>query len=65
MIKLEQNYRSTKNILQAANKVIANNMERKPKSLWTDNEEGELVHFRNFQNALRRLNTYPERFAGR
>ena len=52
VIKLEQNYRSTKNILQAANKVIANNMERKPKSLWTDNEEGELVHFRNFQNAF-------------
>lgn len=51
VIKLEQNYRSTQNILNAANRVIANNTERKPKSLWTDNEEGQLVHFRNFQNA--------------
>lgn len=51
VIKLEQNYRSTQNILKAANQVIANNTERKPKSLWTDNEEGQLVHFRNFLNA--------------
>lgn len=48
VIRLEQNYRSTKNILQAANEVIQNNAQRKPKTLWTDNEEGNKVHFRHF-----------------
>ncbi len=43
VIKLEQNYRSTKNILSAANEVIRNNRKRKVKKLWTDNDEGELV----------------------
>lgn len=46
VILLEQNYRSTKTILDAANKVIANNEMRKDKNLWTENPEGELVeHF--------------------
>lgn len=40
LIKLEQNYRSTKKILAAANHLIAHNTERKEKDLWTDNEEG-------------------------
>lgn len=51
VIKLEQNYRSTQNILDAANGVIANNVGRKDKRLWTANERGELVHFRQFYNA--------------
>ncbi len=46
VILLEQNYRSTKLILQAANEVIKNNSNRKPKNLWTDNAEGKkIVHF--------------------
>ncbi|WP_281673189.1 DNA helicase PcrA [Staphylococcus auricularis] len=44
-IYLEQNYRSTKNILNAANEVIKNNNERKPKGLWTSNVEGEKIHY--------------------
>ena len=51
VIRLEQNYRSTKNILNAANQVIANNTERKAKNLWTENEEGSKVHFRQFLHA--------------
>ncbi len=43
VIRLEQNYRSTGNILDAANAVIANNTERKSKRLWSDKGEGELV----------------------
>lgn len=43
VIKLEQNYRSTKNILAAANAVIKNNLNRKPKNLWTENCEGEKI----------------------
>lgn len=43
VIKLEQNYRSTKNILDAANAVIKNNENRRPKKLWTENSKGERV----------------------
>ncbi|MFC3039749.1 DNA helicase PcrA [Virgibacillus xinjiangensis] len=42
---LEQNYRSTKSILQAANQVIANNPGRKPKNLWTENPAGKNIHY--------------------
>lgn len=51
VIKLEQNYRSTKNILDAANGVIANNYGRKEKALWTQNEAGDKVLFRQFASA--------------
>ena len=51
VIKLEQNYRSTENILNAANTVIRNNRGRKEKTLWTENGEGEKIHFRQFDTA--------------
>ncbi|WP_442885964.1 DNA helicase PcrA [Companilactobacillus sp. HBUAS59544] len=49
-IKLEQNYRSTKTILKAANEVINHNSNRKPKELWTDNADGEKIKFYRGQN---------------
>ncbi|WP_044747711.1 DNA helicase PcrA [Bacillus alveayuensis] len=45
VILLEQNYRSTKRILQAANEVIKNNVNRKPKNLWTENPEGQKITY--------------------
>ncbi len=51
VIKLEQNYRSTSTILDAANAVIKNNVGRKSKSLWTENGEGEKIQFRQFDTA--------------
>ena len=51
VIKLEQNYRSTGNILNAANTVIRNNMGRKDKTLWTDKGEGEKISLRQFDSA--------------
>ena len=52
VIKLEQNYRSTQNILNAANEVIANNQGRKAKRLWTENPEGDLIDLRQFQSGF-------------
>lgn len=51
VIKLEQNYRSTGNILDAANAVIKNNRGRKDKRLWTEGESGENIELRQFQTA--------------
>lgn len=51
VIKLEQNYRSTQNILDAANHVIAHNIGRKQKALWTEQDAGEKIHFKQFDTA--------------
>ena len=51
VIKLEQNYRSTGNILEAANHVIRNNTGRKDKTLWTANGEGDKIRLRQFDTA--------------
>ncbi len=52
VIKLEQNYRSTSTILNAANGVICNNRGRKDKTLWTDNGQGEKIEFRQFDTGF-------------
>ncbi len=52
LIKLEQNYRSTSNILNVANAVICNNSGRKDKTLWTDNEDGNKIKVRQFDTAF-------------
>ncbi|MCI8490855.1 MAG: UvrD-helicase domain-containing protein [Lachnospiraceae bacterium] len=50
VIKLEQNYRSVRNILEAANQVISHNYGRKEKKLWTENEQGDKIAFHQFEN---------------
>ena len=50
VVKLEQNYRSTANILNTANAVIANNEGRKDKTLWTDKEDGEKITFTKYND---------------
>ncbi len=52
VIKLEQNYRSSQNILAVANAVIHNNTERKDKTLWTANPEGSCVHYAKYETDL-------------
>ena len=52
VVKLEQNYRSTQNVLDAANKVISHNSLRKEKALWTGRGEGSKLHLRQFNTAM-------------
>ncbi len=63
VIKLEQNYRSTKRILEAANEVISNNAGRKDKSLWTDNTEGEPVRFTQFEHDYEEADSIADEIA--
>ena len=56
VIKLEQNYRSTQSILNAANEVIRHNRGRKDKTLWTANDEGPKVRFRQYDTAYEEAN---------
>lgn len=55
MIRLEQNYRSTQNILNAANEVISNNTMRKGKTLWTENGQGEKLRYIQPRMSVTRL----------
>lgn len=63
-IKLEQNYRSTQNILDAANSVIANNVGRKRKTLWTDNAQGKKIGFRQFETGYEEAEYIAKDIAG-
>ena len=65
VIKLEQNYRSTQNILDAANSVIANNVGRKEKSLWTDNGRGEKIEFQQLDSAYEEADYVARDIAGK
>ena len=53
VVVLDQNYRSTKNIVSASSAVIGNNRNQRPKTLWTNNEEGRLIRVHGFANADR------------
>ena len=65
VIKLEQNYRSTQNILDAANSVIANNVGRKDKALWTDNGSGDKIAFEQLESGYEEADFVARDIAGR
>lgn len=64
VIRLEQNYRSTQNILDAANEVIRHNTERRSKTLWTANPEGDGVHYRQFYSGFEEAEFVAETIGG-
>ena len=63
VVRLEQNYRSTQNVLDAANAVISNNARRKQKKLWTDRGHGSEIHVRRFQTAYEEASYIAEDIA--
>lgn len=63
VIKLEQNYRSTKTILDAANSVISNNQKRKDKTLWTENDSGSIIHICKSDNEYEEARFIAEKIA--
>lgn len=65
VIKLEQNYRSTQNILDAANNVIANNVGRKDKKLWTDNGAGDKIDFQQVDSGYEEADYVARDIAGK
>ncbi|MCM1283885.1 MAG: DNA helicase PcrA [Roseburia sp.] len=65
VIKLEQNYRSTQNILDAANHVIANNVGRKEKSLWTENDRGDAITFQQMETGYEEADYVARDISGR
>ena len=65
VIRLEQNYRSTQNVLDAANAVIRNNKGRKEKSLWTEQGAGSRIHFRPFDTAFEEAEFVADDIAGK
>lgn len=65
VIKLEQNYRSTKTILNAANQVIRNNTNRKDKTLWTEQAEGEKICLMQCENAYQEAEGIVNEIQGR
>ena len=65
VIKLEQNYRSTQTILDAANAVIANNVGRKDKALWTNNGEGDKITFEQLDNGYEEADYIARDIAGK
>lgn len=65
VIKLEQNYRSTGNILDTANAVIRNNRGRKEKTLWTAREQGSRIHLRQFDNGYEEAEYVSDDIAAR
>ncbi len=64
VIKLEQNYRSTQNILNAANEVIKNNRGRKDKTLWTANGEGDKINFYVYEDGYKEAEGVAESISG-
>lgn len=65
VIKLEQNYRSTQTILDAANSIICNNVGRKEKRLWTDNGQGEKIVFEQADSAYEEADYITRDIAGK